>query len=318
MPREERCEFIRAKYLERKFAVKTCSDENDLLQDLGHAVMARHLYQLLQAFAEGAILTAVLPNYQRVDAPRIGQSTAMPQAPPPPPQNRKPVIPGLNAHGSMKKRAAPMPPQGGFPIGQGPSHSRTPSDPCFSQNALGTVHKRNPSMDLASSSSMDSSSEISSSNHSTLGSTAVANSSVDAVAPSNGRLGSDAGGPQSPEVAEPPVPPPRKVGHALVHLWYTGLCPRPSAAKSNDRVPAKTRRRCRALYDCCADQRDELSFAEGEIIVIISEITEDDQWMEGMIEGEPHRRGVFPTSFVHMLSDYACVICEVRGFDLAG
>ncbi|KAM7308553.1 ecdysone 20-monooxygenase isoform X2 [Ixodes scapularis] len=72
---------------------------------------------------------------------------------------------------------------------------------------------------------------------------------------------------------------------------------------SNDRVPAKTRRRCRALYDCCADQRDELSFAEGEIIVIISEITEDDQWMEGMIEGEPHRRGVFPTSFVHMLSD---------------
>lgn len=71
----------------------------------------------------------------------------------------------------------------------------------------------------------------------------------------------------------------------------------------NDRVAAKTRRRCRALYDCCADQRDELSFTEGEIIVIISEITEDDQWMEGMIEGEPHRRGVFPTSFVHMLSD---------------
>ncbi|XP_040061931.1 arfGAP with SH3 domain, ANK repeat and PH domain-containing protein isoform X3 [Ixodes scapularis] len=506
-PMEERCEFIRAKYLERKFAVKTCSDENDLLQDLGHAVMARHLYQLLQAFAEGAILTAVLPNYQNtadtalhvavaqedgtslhivdflvqnspsldmqnkagntpvhtavlhnqteciklllrsgasVDVRNADNKTPLdlarelnhhicleliehslqnkktlfenvnidwgltqedgstdfsdddypedrltsdwkrsrpssvvsnestrpesaspqpcPKPPPPPPQNRKPVIPGLNAHGSMKKRAAPMPPQGGFPTGQGPSHSRTPSDPCFSQNALGTVHKRNPSMDLASSSSMDSSSEISSSNHSTLGSSssrqnlsqgsdahssvlkgmeerptfgtlqrpkcpppptpgamaAVANSSVDAVAPSNGRLGSDAGGPQSPEVAEPPVPPPRKVGHALVHLWYTGLCPRPSAAKipplkkptdgqadqqSNDRVPAKTRRRCRALYDCCADQRDELSFAEGEIIVIISEITEDDQWMEGMIEGEPHRRGVFPTSFVHMLSD---------------
>lgn len=71
----------------------------------------------------------------------------------------------------------------------------------------------------------------------------------------------------------------------------------------SEHTSAKVRRRCRALYDCCADQQDELSFSEGEIIVIISEITEDDQWMEGMIEGEPERRGVFPTSFVHMLSD---------------
>lgn len=484
-PMEERCEFIRAKYVERKFAVKTCSDENDLLQDLGHAVMARHLYQLLQAFAEGAILTAVLPNYQNtadtalhvavaqedgtslhivdflvqnspsldmqnkagntpvhtavlhnqteciklllrsgasVDVKNADNKTPLdlarelnhhicleliehslqnkktlfenvnidwgltqedgstdfsdddypedrltsdwkrsrpssvvsnestrpesaspqpcPKPPPPPPQNRKPVIPGLNAHGSMKKRVAPMPPHGGFSTIQGSSHSRTPSDPCFSQNVLGIVHKRNPSMDMASSSSMDSSSEISSSNH-TLGSSssrqnisqgldvhssvlkgmeerptfgtlqrpkcpppptpgtmaAVSNSSAD-PAPSNGRLGSDVAGPQSPEVAEPPVPPPRKIPPLKK--------PTDNQAdqQCNDRVTAaKTRRRCRALYDCCADQRDELSFTEGEIIVIISEITEDDQWMEGMIEGEPHRRGVFPTSFVHMLSD---------------
>ncbi|KAH6928833.1 hypothetical protein HPB50_020130 [Hyalomma asiaticum] len=53
-----------------------------------------------------------------------------------------------------------------------------------------------------------------------------------------------------------PVPPPRKC--------------------QSEHIPTKARRRCRALYDCCADQQDELSFSEGEIIVIISEITEDD------------------------------------------
>merc|ERR1712130_564763 len=35
-------------------------------------------------------------------------------------------------------------------------------------------------------------------------------------------------------------------------------------------------KRCRALYDCEADNEDELSFEEGDIIVIIAEETEDD------------------------------------------
>lgn len=98
--------------------------------------------------------------------------------------------------------------------------------------------------------------------------------------------------------AEVPVPPPRKIPPAR-----KPSDPQADQQCNNDRVATKLRRRCRALYDCCADQQDELSFSEGEIIVIISEITEDDQWMEGMIEGDPQRRGVFPTSFVHMLSD---------------
>lgn len=61
-------------------------------------------------------------------------------------------------------------------------------------------------------------------------------------------------------------------------------------------------RRCRALYDCSADNEDELSFREGEIIVVINERTEDDNWMEGQVEGTA-RRGMFPVSFVHMLPD---------------
>ncbi|KAI5639752.1 ankyrin repeats (3 copies) domain-containing protein [Phthorimaea operculella] len=61
-------------------------------------------------------------------------------------------------------------------------------------------------------------------------------------------------------------------------------------------------RRCRALYDCQADNEDELSFREGEVIVVINERTEDDNWMEGQVEGTT-RRGMFPVSFVHMLPD---------------
>ncbi|XP_041975918.1 arfGAP with SH3 domain, ANK repeat and PH domain-containing protein isoform X2 [Aricia agestis] len=61
-------------------------------------------------------------------------------------------------------------------------------------------------------------------------------------------------------------------------------------------------RRCRALYDCSADNEDELSFREGEVIVVLNERTEDDNWMEGQVEGT-NRRGMFPVSFVHMLPD---------------
>lgn len=59
--------------------------------------------------------------------------------------------------------------------------------------------------------------------------------------------------------------------------------------------------KCRALYDCDADREDELSFKEGEVILVLSEKTEDEDWMEGFVEGNLARRGLFPTSFVQML-----------------
>ena len=63
-------------------------------------------------------------------------------------------------------------------------------------------------------------------------------------------------------------------------------------------------KRCRALYDCEADNEDELTFEEGDIIIIMAEETEDDNWMEGILESDPDRRGLFPSSFVHMLTDW--------------
>ena len=62
-------------------------------------------------------------------------------------------------------------------------------------------------------------------------------------------------------------------------------------------------RRCRALYDCDADNEDELSFREGEVIIVTNDQTDDENWMEGAVESDPSRRGMFPISFVHMLAD---------------
>ncbi|NWH49823.1 ASAP1 protein, partial [Fregata magnificens] len=60
-------------------------------------------------------------------------------------------------------------------------------------------------------------------------------------------------------------------------------------------------RRVKTIYDCQADNDDELTFVEGEVIIVTGE--EDQEWWIGHIEGQPERKGVFPVSFVHILSD---------------
>uniref|UniRef100_A0A8P4FV63 Arf-GAP with SH3 domain, ANK repeat and PH domain-containing protein 1 n=1 Tax=Dicentrarchus labrax TaxID=13489 RepID=A0A8P4FV63_DICLA len=60
-------------------------------------------------------------------------------------------------------------------------------------------------------------------------------------------------------------------------------------------------RRVKTIYDCQADNEDELTFAEGEVIIVTGE--EDQEWWIGHIEGQPERKGVFPMSFVHNLID---------------
>ncbi|XP_051984755.1 arf-GAP with SH3 domain, ANK repeat and PH domain-containing protein 1a isoform X2 [Xyrauchen texanus] len=60
-------------------------------------------------------------------------------------------------------------------------------------------------------------------------------------------------------------------------------------------------KRVKTIYDCQADNDDELTFLEGEVIIVTGE--EDQEWWIGHIEGQPERKGVFPVSFVHSLSD---------------
>jgi len=74
----------------------------------------------------------------------------------------------------------------------------------------------------------------------------------------------------------------------------------PQAAPQDQRKLSSVRR-CRALYDCDADNDDELNFVEGEIMVIVRE--EEEEWWEGYVESQPSRRGVFPTTFVQLLPD---------------
>ncbi|XP_026196870.1 arf-GAP with SH3 domain, ANK repeat and PH domain-containing protein 2b isoform X2 [Anabas testudineus] len=59
--------------------------------------------------------------------------------------------------------------------------------------------------------------------------------------------------------------------------------------------------RVKAIYNCSADNPDELTFTEGEVIVVEGE--EDSEWWIGHVEGEPTRRGVFPVTFVHFITE---------------
>lgn len=61
-------------------------------------------------------------------------------------------------------------------------------------------------------------------------------------------------------------------------------------------------RRVQALYDCEADNEDELTFKEGDILLVKGE-GEDAEWWVGEVEGQPGKSGVFPISFVRVLTD---------------
>ncbi|KAM9466691.1 arf-GAP with SH3 domain, ANK repeat and PH domain-containing protein 2a isoform 2-T2 [Clarias gariepinus] len=84
-------------------------------------------------------------------------------------------------------------------------------------------------------------------------------------------------------------------------------CPQSTSGPSQGpgHIPRKTYpqrpKRVKAIYNCVADNPDELTFTEGEVIVVDGE--EDQEWWLGHIEGEPMRRGAFPVTFVHLMAD---------------
>ena len=46
-----------------------------------------------------------------------------------------------------------------------------------------------------------------------------------------------------------------------------------------------------------------MTFEEDDVIVIVNEETEDENWMEGYLAAQPRKRGLFPVSFVTMIPD---------------
>ncbi|XP_030261189.1 arf-GAP with SH3 domain, ANK repeat and PH domain-containing protein 2b [Sparus aurata] len=77
--------------------------------------------------------------------------------------------------------------------------------------------------------------------------------------------------------------------------------PSPPAPKPRSAHSKQKPKRVKAIYNCSADNPDELTFSEGEVIVVEAE--EDSEWWIGHIEGEPSRRGAFPVTFVHFFTD---------------
>lgn len=59
---EERYDFIRAKYVAKRYVMRTCSNDSDLRNDLELSIINADMSQLLQVWAEGADLTCVLPS----------------------------------------------------------------------------------------------------------------------------------------------------------------------------------------------------------------------------------------------------------------
>ncbi|KAM7375914.1 hypothetical protein PAMP_005675 [Pampus punctatissimus] len=77
--------------------------------------------------------------------------------------------------------------------------------------------------------------------------------------------------------------------------------PLPPAPMPRKAYPKQRPKRVKAIYNCVADNPDELTFSEGEVIVVDGE--EDQEWWLGHIEGDPMRRGAFPVTFVHFIAD---------------
>uniref|UniRef100_A0A8C0ULH9 ArfGAP with SH3 domain, ankyrin repeat and PH domain 1 n=1 Tax=Cyanistes caeruleus TaxID=156563 RepID=A0A8C0ULH9_CYACU len=94
------------------------------------------------------------------------------------------------------------------------------------------------------------------------------------------------------------------LGNTVLH--YCSIYNKPECLKlllrGKPTIDGKNKvRRVKTIYDCQADNDDELTFVEGEVIIVTGE--EDQEWWIGHIEGQPERKGVFPVSFVHILSD---------------
>ncbi|XP_074751771.1 arf-GAP with SH3 domain, ANK repeat and PH domain-containing protein 2 isoform X7 [Athene noctua] len=100
---------------------------------------------------------------------------------------------------------------------------------------------------------------------------------------------------QTDSVCEIPVTQTGSTTNTLAQIQPPAPMPRKSQI-------SKTKpKRVKAIYNCVADNPDELTFSEGDIIVVDGE--EDQEWWIGHIDGDPSRKGAFPVSFVHFIVD---------------
>ncbi|KAI4577515.1 hypothetical protein MJT46_003350 [Ovis ammon polii x Ovis aries] len=115
--------------------------------------------------------------------------------------------------------------------------------------------------------------------------------------------------PAAPGLASAPPLPPRNVAKAVDLSGTDALGPLSNAVVMQPPAPMPRKsqttklkpKRVKALYNCVADNPDELTFSEGDVIIVDGE--EDQEWWIGHIDGDPSRKGAFPVSFVHFIAD---------------
>ncbi|KAL3318791.1 Arf-GAP with SH3 domain, ANK repeat and PH domain-containing protein 1, partial [Cichlidogyrus casuarinus] len=71
-----------------------------------------------------------------------------------------------------------------------------------------------------------------------------------------------------------------------------------TGSQHHDMALAKKGSLVKALYDCTADQEDELSFQKDELIQVVER--DDSNWWEGYVVASPERCGLFPVPFVRL------------------
>ncbi|KAM4713401.1 arf-GAP with SH3 domain, ANK repeat and PH domain-containing protein 2b [Anableps anableps] len=109
-------------------------------------------------------------------------------------------------------------------------------------------------------------------------------------------------GPPSPKLGkQAPQRPPVRTASVNKPGAKSPESPAPPTPKPRTAVSRQRPKRVKAIYDCLADNPDELTFSEGEVIVVEGE--EDNEWWIGHIEGEPDRKGAFPITFVHFITE---------------
>ncbi|XP_028460478.1 arf-GAP with SH3 domain, ANK repeat and PH domain-containing protein 2b [Perca flavescens] len=110
--------------------------------------------------------------------------------------------------------------------------------------------------------------------------------------------------PKSPTGSGPPQRPPGRTAS----MGKQGSRPKsphgaapPPTPKPRSAFSKQKPQRVKAIYNCSADNPDELTFTEGEVIVVERE--EDSEWWVGHVEADPTRRGAFPVTFVHFITE---------------
>ncbi|KAJ8321871.1 hypothetical protein KUTeg_000342 [Tegillarca granosa] len=377
-PMNEREQFIKAKYEQHKFAIITCTDHEDLKQDLKQAIVTRDLSALFQVYAEGIDLMSVLPDM--LMAAINGKKDVFQH-----------VNIDWNLSGTPDRKCRSRPPSLVTGAVTGDSPTGTPKDLPFDLRDMRDRSDSTKSLPLATAQfgkqrkllnpnkqrqrSLQNYVPNHSAIHQSVIYTNTSNGNTTVTrqiqshdqGPSNELKGP---GPPLPPRGKRPPPPPPPGGHTrnksepffpqVEHRRTTSdppprpappefrntiignigakqvLPPLPvepggnilpsdiirrdrsqsaseesrlSASKDMPPPPIVARvkkkppigQHCKALFDCEADNEDELTFREGEVIVILRE--EEDDWWEGEILGQPSRKGVFPKTFVTLLSE---------------